>query len=45
MQTITPDFSCETPEVITKTRTFERLGYVLAVSSNIGLGILFSILG
>lgn len=45
MQIVTPKFPCETPEIIVETSNFERLGYVLAVSFNIGLAIFFTILG
>ena len=45
MQTVTTNFSCETPEAIVKAKNFERLAYALAVSSNIGLAILFAIVG
>ena len=45
MQTVTTNFSCETQEAIVKAKNFERLAYALAVSSNIGLAILFAIVG
>ncbi len=45
MQTVTPNLIYDASKEIIKTTKVERLSCVLAVSFNIGLNILFSILG